>query len=64
MAVRALNMWLVIDGGALLRLDAPPPTLKRTGPAGLTWAPRVGAWRAPAWRFAELSVALANAGAQ
>jgi hypothetical protein len=53
-------MRLVFDRGTLLLLDAPPGA-NATGIAGLTWDPRVGAWRAPAWRHAELVNLLARA---
>jgi superfamily II DNA or RNA helicase len=51
-------MRLVFDRGTLLLMDVPSGA---AAPEGLTWDPRVGSWRAPAWRHPELVNALARA---
>lgn len=49
------------DRGTLL-VRALPPALAQAELPGLTWDPRVRAWRAPGWRWAELAQALAARG--
>ena len=56
-----MDAQLEFDRGTLL-VRALPPGLLGEGLPGLTWDPRVRAWRAPGWRWAELAAALAARG--
>src|SRR3954465_6307648 len=52
-------MRLLFDHGTLVLAEA--PELKPGRVPGLTWDPRVGLARAPAWRYSEVCAALRHA---
>ncbi len=53
-------MRLLFDHGSLVLVD--PPDLDHQPLPGLVWDPRVGLWRAPGFRYAEVVTALSRRG--